>query len=296
MGVMAPIGCRVAPHSKRATERPEPLTNANFGLLGVDFFESVNNTKRWKIQSEFAELHRSDNLLFLKTVTADFFAERTGNVVRTTSDNGRSMLDKNTVNLNGNVRIRAHSGYEFEMNSLQYNGEKHEFQSPDDVLMVGPSRKRPNMILRGRGLSADIDREHFFLKKMVVARKRFREEDWIHVRSSKGEFLTAKQRAVFVGNVDSTIPPGLAVRSDSMDLTSIDAREMMQARGNVVLNFKGKVCRAESASFEAGGDRVILEGNAQVESSDNEISGKRIVLYTVDDRVEVIQARGRIRN
>lgn len=81
-----------------------------------------------------------------------------------------------------------------------------------------------------------------------------------------------------------------------MELVSTQGRELMEAKGNVEIRFKEKIGHASSATFEAGGDRVVLEGNARVESNKNEVSGTRIVLYTLDDRVEVTQAQGRIRN
>lgn len=277
-------------------ELNEPLTRANFGLLGVHFFESSKNAKRWDIQSEFAELHRTENYLFLKQVTADFHAERTGNVVRTTSEHGRSFLDKNEVILDGNVRILSRSGYEFLLNTLNYDGDRHEFSSPDNVSMQGPGVTRPTMVVRGTGLLADIDREHFFLGKRVTARKRVKSDAWMHIRSSQGEFFTQEQKAVFTGRVESKVPPGLIIRSDLMQMVSRSDHELMEARGNVSLVFKDKTGQAEQAFFEAGGDRVILEGNARVESKKSEVSGKRIVLYTMDDRVEVTQAQGRIRD
>lgn len=289
------LGCRS--NTDKIVQAPkEPLTHANFGLLGVRFYESSRNSKRWEIQSDFAELHRSENYLFLKSVTASFYAERTGNTIRTTSDHGSSFLDKNEVTLEGHVKIVSRSGYEFLLNKLHYFGDKHEFRSTDEVLMQGPEVKRPTMVLRGRGLVADIDQEHFFLKNKVTAKKRIKPDEWMHIRSSEGEFFTEEQRAIFIGNVQSHVPPGLAIRSKSMELVSVSGRELMEASGSVKLAFKDKVGQAEKAFFEAGGDRVILEGNAKIESKQNEVVGRRIVLYTIDDRVEVTQAQGKVRN
>src|SRR5688572_7276667 len=55
------------------------LTKANFGLLGVRFYQTQSGRKRWKINSEFAELHRKENYAFLEEVTAEFNAGKTGN-------------------------------------------------------------------------------------------------------------------------------------------------------------------------------------------------------------------------
>ncbi len=279
-----------------SADMKDPLTTASFGLLGVNFYESSHNLKRWNVQSAFAEIHRAENYIFLKTVEADFFAERTKNVIHTVSDHGRSALDKNEVDLEGHVHIRSRTGYEFVMNSLKYDGQKHQFRTPDDVVMQGPNILKPNMILHGTGLSADIDQEHFFLHRRVTSRKRFKGNDWLLISSQQGEFFTEEQHAIFSGRVQSSVPPGLAVQSDFLELISTDNRELMEARGNVTLQQKDKLGWAESAFFEAGGEKIILEGSARLESKGNEIRGRRIVLYTTDDRVEVNDAQGRIRN
>ncbi|MBI1861907.1 MAG: LPS export ABC transporter periplasmic protein LptC [Deltaproteobacteria bacterium] len=299
--LVAISGCRLfdrdSPSEMDADlDMKDPMTRANFGLLGVEFFESGNNAKRWNINSNYAEIHRSENYVFLKTVAADFHAERTGNVIHTLSDQGRSALDKNQVDLSGNVKIKARTGYEFAMNTLVYDGEAHAFRSNDEVLMQGPQSTRPSMILRGTGLVGDIDREHFILRYRVTARKRFRGDDWLKVKSQQGEFFTEEQHAIFEGKVTTHLPSGLAVESDVMDLTSTQDREIMEARGTVTMLFKEKRGWAQNAYFEAGGDRIILEGNAKVESKRSEVRGRRITLFTMDDRVEVSEAEGRVQN
>lgn len=294
LALMAAAACR---KSEVLTEaKADLLTTANFGLLGVEFFESSNNSKRWNIRSDFAEIHRSENSIYLKQVKADFYAERTKNVIHSVSDHGRSALDKNEVILMGNVFIRSRTGYEFKMNTLKYDGDRHEFRSPDEVNMRGPNRERPMMLLNGIGLLADIDQEHFFLRRRVIARKRFRGDSWLVIKSSEGEFFTEEQHAVFTGKVEAKVPPELSVESDTLELVSASSREIMEARGGVRLKLKEKLGWAELAFFEAGGDNIILEGNARIESKGDELKGRRIVLYTVDDRVEVTGAQGRVRN
>lgn len=94
------------------------LTEANFGLLGVRFYESMGTRRSWNIRSEFAELHRQEkNYAFMKRVDADFFAINSGNVVHTKSDYGRSYFGKRMVELEGNVIVNSAKGYRFLMNN-----------------------------------------------------------------------------------------------------------------------------------------------------------------------------------
>lgn len=267
------------------------ITNANFGLLGVEFYESNENKKRWHILSKFAELHRKENYAYMKDVTANFYAERSGNLIVTKSDYGRSWTDKNLVELEGNISIESQRGYLFTMEHLNYNGATHEFQTEDVVNMRGPNVKNPSMLLKGTGLAADIDQEHFILKRSVTGQKRMKRNEWIKINAKSGEFFTNESRAVFLDDVRAELPKA-QIRSDIFEIAGADENETLEARGNVVLKNRDRTGRAENAYLETDGDKITLEGNARIESKDNLISGRRIIMYTDSDRIEVIEAEG----
>ncbi len=271
------------------------LTKANFGLLGVDFYETAEGRKHWNIRSEFAELHRKDNYAFLKQVDADFFAQKTGNLVNTTSQYGRSWLDKRLVHLEGDVLIRSRQGYLFSMNQLDYTGANHQFQSNDRVTMRGPNVNRPTLHLTGTGLTADIDREHFRLKRKVTGRKKLEGSEWLNITSNAGEFFTNDSVAVFTGKVKSKMPK-VDLDSDEFKLTSLPDKEFISAKGNVVMKNRDRTGTADSAYIELGGEQIILSGKARVDSKGNEILGHTIKIYTNDDRIEVEQAQGKVIN
>ena len=302
--VMWPLNSNVGP---KDSDRDDPhlrseeglykstLTRAPFGMLGVNFFESDNGKKRWNIRSKFAELHRKENYAHLQEVNADFFAEKTGNMVQTKSNYGRSHIDKHLVELEGDVSIKSRRGYLFEMDRLNYDGKTNEFTTEDIVHMKGPDVKRPTMFLKGEGLIGNIDTEHFLLKKSVTAQRQLKNLDWLRISSRSGEFFTEDQRAVFIGKVRSTLPK-VTIDSDIFELNITQERESIQARGNVFLRQKDKIGHAEMASMEVGSNKIVLEGNARIDSKDNQILGRRIVLYSDEDRVEVEAAEGKVRN
>lgn len=269
-------------------------TNANFGLENVRFYESTLNKPRWNIESHFAELHRKENYAFLQEVNSSFYAEATGNVIRTQSDYGRCQLDSSEVYLEGNVAVKSKRGYLFEMDRLRYLGTAHEFRSEDPVTMRGPNVKRPSMTIKGIGMRADIDREFFTVNKNVVAQKRLKNSEWIRITSRTGEFHTEDQHAFFQGSVNSVLD-AVTIQSDSLELVVSDDRELMNARGNVVLHTKKRKARADAALLEAGSSQIVLEGRASVDADDNQIRGQRILLYSDEDKVEVEKAEGRIR-
>ncbi len=270
-----------------------PLTEAPFGLLGVNFYESTDGVKRWNIRSKFAELHRKDSYAFMKEVDADFFASTTGNQIVTRSNYGRSQMEKQKVELDGDVSIKSRRGYLFEMDKLDYDGNSHEFTTEDLVRMKGPDILKPAMFLRGTGLLGNIDTEHFYLKKNVSAQRQLHSTQWLKITSHAGEFFTEDERAVFTGKVHSTLPKTV-IDSDLVELTVTSDKESIRASGNVVLKQRNSVGRAENAFMEVGSNQVILEGNASVNSKDNEVKGRRIVLYSDEDRIEVEGAEGKV--
>ncbi|NQW43886.1 MAG: LPS export ABC transporter periplasmic protein LptC [Deltaproteobacteria bacterium] len=268
------------------------LTNANFGLLGVRFYESVGGHPRWKINSAFAELRRKENYAFLKEVTSDFLSETTQNTIHTKSDYGRSWTAKNYVELEGNVSIESSNGYLFWMDHLNYDGKNHEFTSKDTVQMKGPSINQPIMFLKGTGLTAEINKEHFLLNSNVSSQKRLPSGQWLKVSSKTGEFFTQQSRAIFMGGVKSQMPK-VNITSDVFEMSSLEGDENAQAFGNVVLKNKGRVGYAQKAYLEIGGSEIILEGNARIEADGNIIKGNRIKLFSDEDKIEVENAEGK---
>jgi LPS export ABC transporter protein LptC len=266
-------------------------TKANFGLAGVRYYESSQGVKHWHIESKFAELHRKENYAFLTDVKAEFFAKNTGNVVTTKSDYGRSWDDKNIIELEGHVTIQSKKGYLFEMDKMNYNSTHHEFTSEDFVRMKGPNASKPSMSLSGVGLQADINREEFLLKKKVSAERKMKGTGALKIVSDSGQFFTHESRSVFMGNVNARMP-STSITCDVFELSMDQDDETVAASGNVFLRNRGRIASAESALIELNGTEIILEGRARIDSEDNRIEGRRIKIYTDDDRIEVDEASG----
>jgi lipopolysaccharide transport protein LptA/LPS export ABC transporter protein LptC len=271
------------------------LTEAGFGLLGVRFFESTAGKPSWNIRSEFAELHRKQgNYAFMKKVTADFFAGQSGNTIHTISDYGRSHFDTRVVELEGNVVVRSHQGYRFTMNRLDYEGGPRRFRTNDAVEMAGPDVENPSIYLNGVGLDALLDAERFTFKKNTKARRRLSNNEWIRIQSRSGDFTPTSERATFSGNVKAVLPQ-LQVESDRLEMSVGSAQgEVLKADGHVVLYHKNRRATSKRADIEIANDKVILEGDASIVADDNELKGRRITLYTDEDRVEVEQAEGNL--
>ena len=99
------------------------------------------------------------------------------------------------------------------------------------------------------------------VNRSAEAQKKLDDGGWLKISSKSGEFFTGESRAVFIENV--------------------------------VIKSKEKTGFADKAFLDVSGNEIILEGNAKIESDNHLIEGKRIRLFTDDDRIEVDEAEGR---
>ncbi len=270
------------------------LTKANFGISDAQFFEAHDGKKQWHIRAQFAELYRRENYLHLENVLSEFYATATGNIISSHSRYGRSYLDKHLVELEEDVSLQSKRGYLFTMEHLRYNTESDEFDSDDLVHMKGPSIDKPTMFLQGVGLHAEVNREHFILKKNVSAQRQLKTSQWLKVRANLGEFFTNDQRAAFVGRVHSSLP-NLSIESEILEITVAEENESILARGKVTLKQKGRMGNAESVYLETGSNKILLKGRATVQTHNGLVKGSEITLFTDDDRLEVSEAEGKLK-
>lgn len=292
-----PVERPVAPPARSGASEPasqfrSPLTDASLGMLGFHLFETKEGRPYWNLKSRFAELQRQSNYAFMQSIEGQFFSQ-SGNVVTTTGDSGRSELEERWVELEGNVAIRSRQGYLFQLERVTYQGKRHEFHSDAWVTMRGPDIEAPDLFLKGEGLLARIDEERYLLRHNVSGRKRLASLEWLDIRSRSGEFFSATNRAVFRGKVRSEMPQML-IESEEFEFESAPKGERILARGNVRVKARSRTGHAESALIDVGSNRLVLSGRASVHDQGNRLEGERIVLYTDEDRVEVIGARGNI--
>lgn len=268
------------------------ITQASFGLLGFRFYETAGAEPSWNVRSEFAELHREkENYAFLKNMDVDFFSQP-GNVIRTKSDYGRCHFDRRLVEMEGNVAMQSAQGYRFTMKKLDFDSANRQFHTNELVHMRGPNIERPDMFLTGVGMDADLNSENFQIRRNTQSRRRLSNSEWINIQSVKSEFRPRANRAIFNQRVRATMP-SLTIESDRLEMHTGDARnELLRASGRVVLLHKKLRGKSNFADIEIGNDRIVLEGQASVQSDDNSLKGNRITLYTDEDRVEVEQAEG----
>ncbi|MCB0406148.1 MAG: hypothetical protein KDD51_15310, partial [Bdellovibrionales bacterium] len=134
---------------------------------------------------------------------------------------------------------------------------------------------------------------YYKVKKNVRGRKRLNDQRWLHISSASGEFFPDYDRARFYGKVRSSIQD-LEIDSERLEVAASEGKETLLAEGHVRVRSKGRVASAKRAALRLGSNQLVLEGDARVDAKEDRIEGKRIVLYTDDDRVEVTGAKGKI--
>jgi len=116
------------------------------------------------------------------------------------------------------------------------------------------------------------------------------------VSADRLEILHKKQRAQFFGHVHVTWNE-LAVDCDKMDVAYGDKGNIVSlvASGHLVVRWGEARATAESARLDAGHDLLVLEGNTVLHRGAHQLAGQRIVVYLVDQRVEIVGARASFR-
>ncbi|MCB0418792.1 MAG: LPS export ABC transporter periplasmic protein LptC, partial [Bdellovibrionales bacterium] len=206
------------PNSKEQLFR-STLTDAQLGILGFHLYETREGKRYWNIESQFAELYRESNQTLMRKVTAEFFSQNSDNVVTTRGDRGRSEIEKNLVELEGNVFVSSRRGYVFNLDEVTYRGNTHELQSDSPVSMKGPDPELPTMYIKGDGLQAFINEEFYKVRKNVRGRKRLSDQRWLHIASTSGEFFPDYERARFYGKVRSSIQD-LEIDSERLEVAT----------------------------------------------------------------------------
>lgn len=293
-GTRAPAAASAAESLYRATAS----STAMLGLKGVRLYQSNEGKPRWKMVAEGAEIFRAENYCLFQRIDAEFFST-SGNVVRSSSDYGSSKLnpqsDFEEIELQGNVVVVSSQGYRMRVDTLVYDGPKHQLRSGDPVELTGPDPAKPAVVLKGKGLIGDVEVERFrLLKDVTVDRQLSGSERRLKVSARTGEFFTAEHRAVFSKNAKARLPE-LEVQADRIELAFGGALESMQAQGGVRLKSRDRQGRADAATFDLSTGAVVLKGTAEVSSPEGEVKGNRISFDMDGDRFEVDSAEGRQR-
>lgn len=293
-GARAPAAAATAESLYRPTEQ----SAAMLGLKGVRLYQSNEGKPRWKLVADGAEIFRAENYCLFQKIDAEFFSKK-GNVIRAQSDYGTSKLnpqsDFEEIELQGNVVLNSSQGYRMRVETLTYDGPKHELRSNDPVELVGPNPAKPAIVLKGKGLVGDVDEERFrLLKDVTVDRQLSGSERRLKVSARSGDFFTAEHRSIFYKSAKARLPE-LEVQADRIELAFGGVVESMAAQGGVKLKSRDRVGRADGATFDLTTGAVVLKGAAQVSSPDGEVKGNRISFDMDGDRFEVDAAEGKQR-
>ena len=116
------------------------------------------------------------------------------------------------------------------------------------------------------------------------------------ITSDSLEVFTKMGKADFKGNVEAK-RKDFTLRCNNLEAyyNKEGIVEKLLCKENVVIVQKDRIITGNNALYEQDKSRVTLTGKPEIKQSENLVKGKIIYFYVDDDRVEVLQAKARLK-
>jgi len=136
-------------------------------MLEVDFLQSRDGTKEWQIKASRMYSQDGEKDARLEDIKAVFFGEPGNDAVQTriSSRRARYDADKQLLNLQDQVVINDHRGYEIQTESLEYLGKEKKIKTGSKVHITGS-----NFTVSGESLMYDVESGNYHLEGNVVCK------------------------------------------------------------------------------------------------------------------------------
>lgn len=119
--------------------------------------------KEWALDAQSAQVFEAEKKVALKKLEVIFFsAEEKGFTL--VADRGEIYTDSKDVIVSGNVVTTTDQGFQIESDSLKYNSQDRTISTTDRVTLRGN-----NMVMKGKGMVIDVDKETLNLLEEVKA-------------------------------------------------------------------------------------------------------------------------------
>lgn len=285
---------------KKPDEKKSTSGVAEQRMKGMQVVESQGAKRDWELFSVAAEsgqngqgknagwnLHQV-RALFYNNEKVDFTV---------TGDEGS--VDPNTKDLKirGHVVTKSANGYTFETPSILYNAGTRIIESPEQVVMRGPSDENgEGMFLKGAAMIVYVDSSRMLINSTVTAEKNMKEKKKLSIRSDKAEFSGKNREARFMGNV--------AMNYDKMKIEGPEARFVYQAnkdvlstilvQGGVKVSDVDKFAVSENLNLDVLANKFTFRGKPKIIQNNDELVGDEITFLDGGKRVKVDKVRARM--
>ena len=195
------------------------------------------------------------------------------NDAKDSASDKKNISRQQTLELKGNVLIKANQGYVLSDSILVDILNQHATLEGADTSREG--RIKVEAYLSDLETKKNEKKENSSKKELANRRK-------ILLFASRAVLDNLKHQAMFEGQVEmERLPDNLFIHSGKITLNLSESQEIVSihAQQEVCFEQPGRIAKAEQASFNEINQTILLEGDAEVQSGKFHLQGDTINLY-----------------
>lgn len=283
---------------KRGEKIEEPSNLAGQKLKGVHLVESKEGRRDWELFSASAEGNQGMGKWNLKDVRILFYKNEKVEFVVT----GRSgTIDSKSKDLSvvGGVETRSENGYLFQTPAVFYSSKNRKIESPDRVLMKGPSDgSGEGMMVKGRKMKVLVDESKMLIQDEVVAQKQEKNGKSFEISAGGAEFSGKNREVLFKGKVKLAYDRMKLEGPEASFLykTGTEILSSIALKGGVRVSDSDKYATSESVNLDLLANKFVLKGRPLVIQNGDELSGDEIIFLEGGKKVKVEKVRAKVEN
>ncbi|MCC6137593.1 MAG: LPS export ABC transporter periplasmic protein LptC, partial [Bdellovibrionaceae bacterium] len=266
------------------TKTDEAQKMTNFFLV-----DSEGSKKEFELWATEAQKAMGASNWKMKDVKVQFY---TASAVYTVyGTRGTVNEEKNSMIIEGDVRMNSSNGYHFYTDRLDYNAEIKEITTDSKISLEGPKEKEGRLYLEGVGLYVDLQKSFMRIKNNVSGYKPMSQNRVMKISSQLGEFSGLNKSALFKNNVlisvdDMRVRGNFAkfqYKDDKLDTLFMD--------GGIHLQDANKTGTAGEALVYFNEDKYVFRKKPFMTQSENELIGDEVTVFDGGKRVQVKNAK-----
>ncbi|MBI2609060.1 MAG: LPS export ABC transporter periplasmic protein LptC [Deltaproteobacteria bacterium] len=271
-------------------------SKADLVLEGFSVIQApYESGEKINIQAEHANVFQEQDVVLLDIIHG-FLEDKEGKRFFFESKKGQYFPSEQKVVAQDRVTMRLPQGYEIKTEKLNYLNNGKSMSSDEHIEFSGPDLKKPELILKGRGLFGDVERKEYrILYEIYCEKKDFMDVGLNYTITSQSmKFLPATHKAVFVGDVH-VVQKDFLMTSDTYEVfVKSQGGEVNKAiaKGRVKIKQGERSAKAESATFINSQKRLILKGDPEVVIGENTLRGDVIIFHTDTQKIESYNVEG----
>lgn len=276
----------------------EPSTLAEQRMGGVHLVESQQGLRDWELFANSAEGSQSAGTWKLHQVKVLFYNKEKVEFV-VTGDSGSIDAKSKDLSIVGHVVTKSENGYTFQTASVFYTSKERHIESPEEVVMKGPSDKTgEGLFLKGRRMLVTVDDTKMMIQEKVTARKPMKEGKAFDISSDGAEFSGKNREARFLGTVRMSYDHMRLEGPEASFLygSGADILSSVVVRGGVKVSDAEKFATSESVNLDLLANRYVFKGHPKIIQNSDELTGEEIVFLEGGKKVKIERVRAKMEN